>query len=899
MGEPDEPVYGQRTPLASGIPLGGMGAGSVEIMDTGRFRDWEIFNNYQWSGNRDEVPPEMWTEDAFFAVRTRREGGEPRVRLLHHEADPTRTVAPSHDNAYVYNYPFLRNVGGIRYRGRHPFARLEYEDDGLPLELTLEAFSPFVPHNAKDSALPLAFFAFRVRNTGDRPCETSLMFSMRNCTGYDREELTLQHRLVEGRGARFVAMGANGLDPAHRTAGSMAVGVLGDGASYVPAWTGGRGLTGFEVTNTPAFSQVFYPFRDRGELPGGDERWQRTVKRRHPDAEPGTLHAPEHRVGWCWRGALCRRFELEPGEEREVVFLLSWFFPNHYHFRYPDERLGHMYENWFSDAAEVAAYGAENFGRLRRESRRFADALYEGSLPDWLAASLNAQLTTFSKSFIWTADGDLAAWEGQSCCQILPAARTIWSSWVPLMFFPEVYSDMVRRMGAFDPESDAGAADSPLLALKWRRRRERSKQRTDRFGGWLEKRFKDYGYTREDFRSSRRGGRKSALWGGAAELLRDYRWTGDAEYLRELWPIVRDRLEAQIGADENGDGLPDGAISFVTYDHWFLPATNCYKCSLWLGELQAGARIAELLGEEEAADRMRETLRKGAESFEELLWNGEYYDLCWDPKRQTTDPGCMADQVSGQLFARILGLDSIHDEKRVRSALRAVHRHNLKEEEGLLNGTDPEGREDWRYFCRYSGRGDDESRGGQWVTPWTGTEYYVAAVMAAEGLTEEALDVARNVYERYVAAGMVYNHIECGEHYFRPLAAWALLPALQGLTYDRATGALTLAPPDEALAADTVFVLPGAWGRFEHEAGADRRTVSVEVESGRLPVRSLVLRGPWAEGRSASGAEVEIGGRTVEAESEVRDDGVTVRLPECKELGPGRGLRARLSLEAG
>ncbi len=898
MTATDEPVYKHNQPLASGMPLGGLGTGSVEIGGDGKFHNWEIFNNYQWSGNRDEVPPEMWPEDAFFALRLKQPDRPPRVRMLFHQEEQTRTVAPSHDQAFLYNYPFLWNIPRITYTGRFPFAELRYEDDELPVELDMCAFSPFIPHNERDSALPLAFFVFTVRNTGEEPCDASLMFSMRNCTGYDLEEVTLRHRLVRTGAGEHVVMTAEGVDSGHRTAGSTAVGVLGNGISRMPAWTAGRGLKGFEYTNEPACSQLYYPFRDDGELSGSEETWHRTIRRREQEAPAGSLRSPEQKVGWCWRGALCRKVHLEPGGEKDVVFLLSWFYPNHYHYRYGECRLGHMYENWFSGAEEVARYGEENFGRLREESRAFCDEFYQGSLEPWLAASLNARLTTIPKSFWWTRDGDMAVWEGQSCCQILPAARTIWSSFLPLMFFPETYTDMVRRMAEFpvDGDSEAQEAVSPMLAARYRRRRERQRKKRHRFGGWYEKRFKQYGYSEEDFRHSRGRRRRvrSALRGGATEVLRDYLWTGDADYARDLWPIVRDAVEARIEGDENGDGLPDGAISFVTYDHWFLPATNCYKCSLWLGELQAAAELARILGDEEAAERFSDVLQTGRQSFEELLWNGDYYDLCWDPKQQTTDPGCMADQVSGHLYARICGLGPVHDEERARSALRAVHRENLLPEEGLLNGVDPEGREDWRYFCRYSERGDDESRGGQWPTPWTGTEYYVAAVMAAEGLDAEALDVARNVYRRHIRAGMVYNHIECGEHYFRPLAAWAMLPALQGLVYDAAQGNLKFAPrttPDDF---DSVFVLPGAWGRLRQARSAGSQVDAVSVVSGGLALRTVVLQLP--DGESTAEVAASVDGGEVQCTGSPADGAVKVELADQVTLGEGQSLEVTVEL---
>ena len=45
-----------------------------------------------------------------------------------------------------------------------------------------------------------------------------------------------------------------------------------------------------------------------------------------------------------------------------------------------------------------------------------------------------------------------------------------------------------------------------------------------------------------------------------------------------------------------------------------------------------------------AADGWREALRKGAASFDRLLWNGEYYSLWVDGPRR--DECCMSDQLS-------------------------------------------------------------------------------------------------------------------------------------------------------------------------------------------------------------------------------------------------------------
>ncbi len=52
----------------------------------------------------------------------------------------------------------------------------------------MDAFSPFIPLNAKDSALPLAFFTFTLRNRTAKSLRVSLIHALRNIVGYDMPE---------------------------------------------------------------------------------------------------------------------------------------------------------------------------------------------------------------------------------------------------------------------------------------------------------------------------------------------------------------------------------------------------------------------------------------------------------------------------------------------------------------------------------------------------------------------------------------------------------------------------------------------------------------------------------------------------------------------------------------
>ncbi len=893
------PVYRRTTSLGSGIPLGGLGTGSVELREDGRFHDWEIFNNGLWSGSRELVEPEMGSEDAFFAVRTRAGNGPARVRLLYDDDKRQRAAAGWHDHALIYLFPFLRNVAAIEYSGRHPFARLRYEDPGLPVGLEMKAFTPFVPFQEKDSALPLAFFVFRAANTGPEACEVSLMFSLRNMAGYELETATLEHDVVRAPGLAGLRMGAPEMDAAARTAGTMFAGVLGgeDGVTMLPAWTDGRGLKGFPDAATPGMSHWAYPLRETGRLEAGAASWRRTVKQRAPSRGAGVLH-DDRAPGRRWRGAVCRSLRLEPGQEAEAVFVMAWHFPNHHHY-FTGERLGHMYENWFSDAEAVARHGAAEFGRLRGESERFAEGLYAGTLPAWLCGSCNAQLTSFPQTFWWTKSGELTAWEGSACCQTIPNCHTLWSSWQPLLFFPEAYLAMKRRSAAFGRETECAGegcwepCDSAFLRSERERRSGKDQSKQKDLGGWFAKRWRRMGYAEEDFR--RQTSPEEALGAvpllvSAVQLLRDYQWTGDRALVEQMWPAHRERYLGQAEACAKAGGLPQGRISFLTYDHWFPPAANCYLGTILLSEFRAAAELARVMGDADAARGLDEAAARGAARFEALYWNGEYYRFCHDAAAGLEDEGCLADQVSGHLALRLCGLAAVHDEARVRAALGAVFRHNRVPECGLVNGSDPRGRNDWRYFARYSEEGADEALAGQWVTPWTGTEYYVAGTMIAEGLVEEGLAVARDVWERHAAAGMVYNHIECGEHYFRAMAVWTLLPALQGLVWRAAEGFLEVAPRWGGERFASVLLLPGVGGRLEVERGPAGTRVRILVEAGRLEVRTLRFRGRARE------RVARVGGEAVAARFVEEGEWTVVELGGKEALVCGRGLEIGATL---
>src|SRR5262249_36351410 len=78
------------------------------------------------------------------------------------------------------NAPGLERVASAVFTGEFPFARIDFEDAALPVNLSLEAFTPFIPHDADDSGLPAAVLRYRVTNPGPEPARVSIAFSIDN-----------------------------------------------------------------------------------------------------------------------------------------------------------------------------------------------------------------------------------------------------------------------------------------------------------------------------------------------------------------------------------------------------------------------------------------------------------------------------------------------------------------------------------------------------------------------------------------------------------------------------------------------------------------------------------------------------------------------------------------------
>src|SRR5213594_767840 len=156
-----------------GFPLGGVGAGSISL-GRGQLRDWEIYNR----PDKGRSP-----EYAFASIWAQSSGSKPVARVLEARLIPPYASAGGLGPA---NAPGLSRLESATFTGEFPMARIVFRDSLMPVRVSLEAFTPFIPLDPEASGLPVAILRYRVRNPGARKATVSIAFSLENPVGPQR-----------------------------------------------------------------------------------------------------------------------------------------------------------------------------------------------------------------------------------------------------------------------------------------------------------------------------------------------------------------------------------------------------------------------------------------------------------------------------------------------------------------------------------------------------------------------------------------------------------------------------------------------------------------------------------------------------------------------------------------
>ena len=510
----------------------------------------------------------------------------------------------------------------------------------------------------------------------------------------------------------------------------------------------------------------------------------------------------------------------------------------------PSNTWRNYYATLWKDSRDTAHYALSNWDRLFRETTAFKAALFCSTLPAAVVDAISANLSVLkSPTVLRLQDGTFYGFEGchpdAMCCE--GSCTHVWNYAYALPFlFPRLERGMREADYRHNLRADGGMSFRIQLPL---------------------------GRGRSSFRPCADG-----QFGGIVKVYRDWKISGDTDWLARLWPAVKNSLafawspDNRDRWDRDQDGVLEGRQHHTLDTELFGP--NSWLTGFYLAALKAAAEMAEHLEDADAAAEYRALFRSGKRWVDAHLFNGEYYhqlidlsdkrmlgrlieadatvvdggtgrsaarrdwDEYWDAgsgqiNYQVAD-GCGIDQVVAQWHANIAGLGDIFDPAQRRTALRSVWRYNfvrqmrhtfnprrvfsLNDESGVLTCSYPRGRPNT-------------------VIPFaeetmSGFEYQVAGHMIQEGLVDEGIAIVEAIRARYDGEKRnPWNEMECGSNYARAMSSYALLLALSGFEFDMTKGEIGFHPKQFGGTHRFFWCLHTAWGTVELHA--DRIILSV------------------------------------------------------------------------
>ena len=837
----EEPFLGEIA-----FPLGGIGTGTVSLGGRGELRDWEVCNRPDKGRTLDNT---------FFGLWFRDGDREPRAYVLESKLRPPYRGAFGINRAGLPGMPRLERA---RFLGSYPFARIELSDPNVPLDVSLEAFNPFIPTNDADSGLPVAIFYWHVTNRSSSSVELSLVGSLQNIAGV-RAFGDNANVFAATDALRGIHMTTTGHLPDSARFGSLAIATTATNAIHTARWDGNEWFD--------AQSLFWNTFAATGQLAGIDDSGPSPAGRTHT-------------------GSVGSRTILAPGDRVTVPFILAWHFPNRDNywmnniFGYePDQDgpiLGNYYANDFGDAWEVASYVAANLPRLEGDTRRFHDALFQSTVPPEVLDAVSSQSSIIRTNTCFrTRSGNFHAFEGvgddHGCCPL--NCTHVWNYAQSLA---HLFPALERTMR----EVDFG-------------------HNTDERGFMVFRTRVPLGTEKWDFPHAAADGQMGTI----VRLYREWQLSGDDEFLRRLWPGAKRAMAfAWTQWDTDEDGVME-AVQHNTYDIEFT-GPNPMMGAIYLTALRCMETMATAQDEPSLAVRYRALYERGRTALDGITWNGEYYaqvyERAQEDKYQVGD-GCLSDQLLGQWMAHIVDAGHVLPEARVRSAIAAVHRHNFRST--LTEHYNPQriyalGDEGGLLLCSWP-------RGNRPPLPfvysdevWTGIEYQVAAHLLYEGFVDEGVEIVTAVRNRYDGQRRnPWNEIECGHHYARAMASWSLLLAYSGFHFSAPRQRIAFRPVVTDGRFATFWSAGPGWGTYEQERDRRRTTATLSMLYG-ADLTLTVLEVPRPAETAAGGIGVRARFGDTEVAASVRLDGERVEIALAQPVTLAAGGRLEVELTA-
>ncbi|HMN30438.1 MAG TPA: GH116 family glycosyl hydrolase, partial [Caldilineaceae bacterium] len=301
------------------------------------------------------------------------------------------------------------------------------------------------------------------------------------------------------------------------------------------------------------------------------------------------------------QGLLAAHLRIAPGESRTIRFVISWSFPNCENYWKPPKTQvievadfhgesevtppkptwKNYYATIWPDALASAEYALTQWDRLAAETQLYHDALFGSDLPPAALDAVSANISILkSPTVLRLEDGTFYGWEGchpgEGCCE--GSCTHVWNYAQALPFlFPKLERSMRTADYRYNLRPDGGMPFRLQLPIG--------------SGLW-------------QFRACADG-----QFGGVLKTYRDWKISGDREWLRSLWPAIKQSIDFAWSPTNEDRWDPEKTGVLWGRQHHTLDmelfGPNSWLTSLYLGALKAGAEMAEHLGDTAAAAEYR------------------------------------------------------------------------------------------------------------------------------------------------------------------------------------------------------------------------------------------------------------------------------------------------------
>ncbi len=773
-----------------GMPVGGINTGTLYLSGDGRLWLWDIFNTNQEGINPLDV---SWENEVHDGKKVRSRDGSAyiapptsnEIRLL----EQGFAIKLEHQGKTIIKQLREDDWQEVSFEATYPIGKINYFDDTVPVQVSMLAYSPFIPLDENKSGLPTTIFSIEIKNTSTQNLSIDVAGWLENKTapysGLPGSQMRTNTKFTTEKAVGIYSSIANIALPKTKIENAFDFGTLCISTLQKNA------TVGTHIKNTNG-NEVF------------------AINK----TESLTKSASQKLIG-----NIVTTVNIPAGQTVNVDFIISWHTPNLVIGNgktLPKADEGRFYANQFNNAKEVAEFVAINFQELSAKTKLWHKTWYDSTLPFWFLdrtfLNVSTMATTTSHRF---KSGRSWAWEGVGSCA--GNCTHVWQYAQAVgRIFPAIEKDNRQRV-------DLGIALKQDGGISFRGEFDKHPA-IDGQAGTVLRIYREHKMSADD------------------TFLKN-NWSNTKKAVQFI--INQDRNKdgmTDTPMENTLDAVWDGEIAWIV---------GLCIAGVKAGQLMAIEMKDDAFAEtcktyvETGKKNMEEKLFNGEYFIHQP-------DAEKGRKKLGSYNTCHIDQVYGQSWAFQVGMERVIEKEKTLSALRSLWKYNFKAdvgtyikehtggrpyalagEGGMIMNTNPKN--------EAKPYGDDVTwQMGYFHECMSGFEHQVASHLIAEDMIDEGLILTRMVHERYHASKRnPFNEIECSDHYARAMASYGTFITACGFDYHGPKAYIRFAPKWDKENFKAPFTVAEGWGSYTQKKSGNEQEHCLAIKYGSLKLTTI------------------------------------------------------------